>query len=78
MSPGGSACSPVTPSTTTGKRWKCLVSKKNRKTMLATLDLLAEVDFDVLLANTGATNPVCCVEVDEAGRSEFIAALRAT
>ena len=45
--------------------------------MLATLDLLAEVDFDVLLANTRATNPVCCVEVDEAGRSEFIGALTA-
>ena len=60
-----------------GERWKCLVSKKNRKTMLATLDLLAEVDFDVLLANTAATNPVCCIEVDEAERSEFISALRA-
>ena len=60
-----------------GERWKCLVSKKNRKTMLATLDLLAEVDFDVLLANTGATNPVCCVEVDEAGRAEFFGGLRA-
>ena len=60
-----------------GERWKCLVSKKNRKTMLATLDLLSEVDFDVLLANTAATNPVCCVEVDEAGRSEFFGGLRA-
>ena len=60
-----------------GQRWKCLISKKNRKTMLATLDLLAEVDFDVLLANTGATNPVCYIEVDEAERSEFISALRA-
>ena len=45
--------------------------------MLATLDLLAEVDFDVVLANTGASNPVCYVEVEEAGRSEFIGALRA-
>ena len=60
-----------------GERWKCLVSKKNRKTMLATLDLLSEVDFDVLLANTAATNPVCCVEVDEAGRAEFFGGLRA-
>ena len=60
-----------------GERWKCLVSKKNRKTMLATLDLLSEVDFDVLLANPAATNPVCCIEVDEAGRAEFFGGLRA-
>ena len=58
-----------------GERWMCPVSKKNRKTMLATLDMLAGVEFDVLLANTGAENPVCSVEVDEAGRAEFIAGL---
>ena len=58
-----------------GERWMCPVSKKNRKTMLATLDVLAEVEFDVLLANTGAENPVCSVEVDEAARAEFLAGL---
>ena len=58
-----------------GERWKCLVSKKNRRTMVATLDLLAEVEFDVLLANTSANNRVCYVEVDMKGRSEWIETL---
>ena len=59
-----------------GEGWMCPVSKKNRKTMLATLDLLSEVDFDVLLSNTGANNPVCYIEVDAAGRAGFIAGLK--
>ena len=59
-----------------GDDWMCPVSRKNRNMMLATLDLLAEVDFDVLLANTGASNPVCFVEVDDAARAEFIAGLK--
>ena len=59
-----------------GTDWMCPVSKKNRKTMLETLDLLAEVNFDVLLSNTGANNPVCHIEVDAARRSDFIAGLR--
>ena len=58
-----------------GNGWMCPVSKRNRKTMLATLELLAEVNFDVLLSNTGANNPVCHVEVDAAGRSDFVAGL---
>ena len=59
-----------------GTDWFCPVSKKNRKTMLATLDLLAGIPFDVLLSNTGANNPVCHVEVDDAARTEFIDGLR--
>ena len=59
-----------------GGDWMCPVSKRNRKTMLATLDLLAEVDFDVLLSNTGAHNPVCYIDLDDASRSEFIADLK--
>ncbi|MDE0193275.1 MAG: hypothetical protein OXQ90_18125, partial [Gammaproteobacteria bacterium] len=59
-----------------GDDWMCPVSKRNRKTMLATLDLLAEVDFDVLLSNTGAHNPVCYIDLDDASRSEFIADLK--
>ncbi|MXY56530.1 MAG: hypothetical protein F4029_20595 [Gammaproteobacteria bacterium] len=54
-----------------GDNWMCPVSRKNRKTMLATLDLLAGIDFDVLLSNTGANNPVCYVEVDRTSRAEF-------
>lgn len=59
-----------------GDNWMCPVSKKNRKTMLATLEMLAGVDFDVLLANTGANNPVCYAEVDQAARTAFIAGLK--
>ena len=59
-----------------GDDWMCPVSKKNRSTMLATLDVLAGIDFDVLLANTGATNPVCHVEVDQTTRAAFIADLK--
>lgn len=58
-----------------GKGWRALASKKNRKTMLATLDLLASVEFDVLLSNTSVTNPVCHVAFDAAGRSDFLAGL---
>lgn len=59
-----------------GKRWRALASKKNRKTMLATLDVLAELEFDVLFANTGATNPVCYAETAGAARAAFLAGLR--
>jgi len=59
-----------------GDEWMCPVSKKNRKTMSATLDHLAEIDFDVLLANTGANNPVCFIEFDDTARAEFISGLK--
>ncbi|MYD96738.1 MAG: hypothetical protein F4X98_05045 [Gammaproteobacteria bacterium] len=59
-----------------GTDWYCPVSKKNRKTMLATLDGLDEIRFDVLLSNTGANNPVCYLEVDDETRAEFIERLR--
>ena len=58
-----------------GNDWRALSSKKNRKTMLATLALLADVDFDVLLANTGVTNAVCYAEFDAAGKKAFLARL---
>ena len=60
-----------------GKGWRALASKKNRKTMLATLDVLAELEFDLLFANTGAANPTCCAETAGAARLEFLEALRA-
>ena len=59
-----------------GTDWICPVSKKNRKTMLATLNQLVEVPFDVLLSNTGANNPVCYVELDDTTRPAFIERLR--
>ena len=55
-----------------GKEWRVFVSKKNRATMLETLDMLAEVEFDVLLANTGANNPLCHVETAGDSRREFL------
>ena len=55
-----------------GKEWRVFVSKKNRATMLETLDMLAEVEFDVLLANTGANNPLCHVETAGGSRREFL------
>ena len=55
-----------------GKQWRVFVSKKNRATMQATLDMLAEVEFDVLLANTGAENPVCYVETSGSSRRSFL------
>lgn len=60
-----------------GSRWRALASKKNRKTMLATLEALAELEFDLLFANTGATNPVCYAETAGEARHEFLEALRA-
>ena len=61
-----------------GNGWMCPVSKRNRKTMLATLDMLDGIDFDIVLANTGANNPVCFVELDVSGRAKFVAGLRET
>ena len=60
-----------------GKAWRALASKKNRKTMLATLDLLASIEFDALLANTGANNPVCHVDTAGEARARFLDELKA-
>ena len=60
-----------------GTRWLCFASRKNRSTMIETLELLAEVDFDVLLANTGVANPTCYVEVDANARRELMEMLKA-
>ena len=45
--------------------------------MLATLDRLAALPFDVLFANTDAANPVCCVETKRNAQAAFIEELRA-
>ena len=60
-----------------GKEWRVFVSKKNRKIMQATLDMLAEVEFDVLFANTGANNPLCHAKTAGDARREFLAKIRA-
>lgn len=59
-----------------GKAWRALASKKNRKVMLTTLDALAAIEFDVLLANTGAKNPVCWVDTGGGERANFLNALK--
>ena len=61
-----------------GTGWRALASKRNRPIMLATLDLLAGIEFDVLLANTSVTNPVCHVELDgNDSKDAFLDELRA-
>ena len=60
-----------------GKEWRVFVSKKNRATMQATLDMLAEVEFDILFANTGANNPLCYVETPGDSRREFLSQIKA-
>ena len=60
-----------------GTGWRALASKRNRPIMLSTLDLLAGIEFDVLLANTSVTNPVCHVELDGNDKEAFLDELRA-
>lgn len=55
-----------------GERWSCFVNKKNVRQMVSTLEMLANIRFDVLLANVGVDNPVCHVELDADERSRFL------
>lgn len=59
-----------------GKAWRALASKKNRKIMLATLASLADIEFDALLANTGAKNPICWVDTTGDARANFLNTLK--
>ena len=59
-----------------GNRWRCFTSKRNRKTMLATLDMLAGIPFHVLLANTRIDNPVCHVDLDTDSRRALLEAIK--
>ena len=60
-----------------GTKWRALASKRNRPIMRATLESLDGIDFDVLLANTNVTNPVCHVEFDGDDKDGFLTELRA-
>jgi glyoxylase-like metal-dependent hydrolase (beta-lactamase superfamily II) len=60
-----------------GKAWKSFPTKPGRPKMIDSLHQLAEVEFDVLLANTRVDNPVCFVEVDGKGRRALIASILA-
>jgi hypothetical protein len=58
-----------------GKAWKSFPTKPGRPKMIESLRQLAEVEFDVLLANTRVNNPTCFVAVDDEGRRALIASI---
>jgi glyoxylase-like metal-dependent hydrolase (beta-lactamase superfamily II) len=51
-----------------GKSWKAFPSKAGRTRMIESVKRLADVEFDVLLANTRVENPVCSIELTEVSR----------
>lgn len=55
-----------------GESWRVYTNKKQRKQMIETLGLLADLDFDVLLANTRANNPVCHVALSATARRRLM------
>ena len=59
-----------------GERWRVFTNKKQRKTMLATLDMLMGEPFDVLLANTSVANPVCSETLDDDSPVALLAEIR--
>lgn len=56
------------------KNWRVYTNKKH---MIDTLDMLADLGFHVLLANTRANNPICHVELSEEKRRELMAGIKA-
>lgn len=55
-----------------GKDWKAFPTKPGRPKMIDSLRQLADVDFDVLLANTKISNPHCFIELNERSRRVLI------
>ncbi|MEE8142226.1 MAG: MBL fold metallo-hydrolase [Planctomycetota bacterium] len=55
-----------------GESWKSYPTKRGRQAMLESLEFLAELDFDVLLANTSIQNPNCYVEVSDHSRRQLM------
>jgi len=51
-----------------GKDWKAFPTKPGRPKMIESLRQLADIHFDVLLANTKIGNPLCYVELNEDSR----------
>jgi glyoxylase-like metal-dependent hydrolase (beta-lactamase superfamily II) len=58
-----------------GKDWKAFPTKPGRPKMIESLRRLADVDFDLLLANTKIGNPHCFLELDERSRRALMAAI---
>jgi glyoxylase-like metal-dependent hydrolase (beta-lactamase superfamily II) len=59
-----------------GTAWKAFPTKAGRPKMIDSLRRLADVEFDVLLANTRVNNPICSVELDDQARRDLIASIR--
>ncbi|MDB5350220.1 MAG: beta-lactamase [Planctomycetota bacterium] len=55
-----------------GKAWKAFPTKTGRATMIESLRRLADVEFDVLLANTRVDNPTCAIEVNPNSRRSLL------
>ncbi|MEJ2132535.1 MAG: MBL fold metallo-hydrolase [Gammaproteobacteria bacterium] len=55
-----------------GEHWRVYTNKKQRKQMIETLRMLSELEFDVLLANTRALNPICHVELSARARQRLM------
>ena len=55
--------------------WQFFVSKPNRAEMRRTVQLLAELDFDVILSNSFAATPVAWIEIDPDSRRTMFAKL---
>jgi glyoxylase-like metal-dependent hydrolase (beta-lactamase superfamily II) len=60
-----------------GTAWKAFPTKPGRPKMIESLRRLEAVEFDVLLANTRVSNPICSVEVDGDARRGLIASILA-
>ena len=60
-----------------GTGWKSFPTKPGRTKMIASLQALAEVEFDVLLANTRVNNPICSAELDDEARRALIGSILA-
>lgn len=58
-----------------GKGWNAFPTKAGRKKMIESLERLADVEFDVLMANTRVDNPVCSLEVNEASRRALLSSI---
>jgi glyoxylase-like metal-dependent hydrolase (beta-lactamase superfamily II) len=56
--------------------WHFYVTRPQRALLLESLEILARLEFDVILSNSFAAAPTAWLEVDAAGRKAMFAALR--
>lgn len=55
-----------------GEEWRAFPTKAGRKEIVTSLQRVAAKEWQVLLANTAVSNPVCFVEVTAETRAAFI------